>query len=570
MLATCPRCGADNATAARFCLKCVTPLDAGDGAPLTDEHTVVHAMTTLGNADVQKGAKPERADQALPDGTLIEGFRIVRQIGEGGFGIVYLAWDPALERPVAIKEYMPSSLALRSGVSLEVSMRSDRQRETFDAGLRSFVNEARLLARFDHPALVKVFRYWEANGTAYMAMPYYEGPTLKAALAQIGITVSEEQLRKWLNPLLDALSVMHREQCYHRDIAPDNILLTAAGPVLLDFGAARHVISDRTQALTTMLKPGFAPIEQYGGTALQGAWTDLYALAAVVHYAIAGRPPLASVSRVVNDTLRPLSQAYGGQYSAGFLRAMDAALAVRPERRPQDVLEFRALIDAYPTQSSPQPSVAEPQVPVPPGGELASLTPREALIEDLPAMPTQVRAAPAERASAQRRPRGIYGLAAAAALAIGGAGWALTVKRANPPAEVRIATPAPPASPASPARPTAPVPELLAPVAPPVAVSPAPASPPQALPAPRPALAVQQRAAASRAAGKSAPAGERADVRSTAVAALESPRAPPKKEVNVPSYTEEARPPRCSDLVLKSSLETLNSEEVAFQKNKCK
>ena len=147
--------------------------------------------------------------------------------------------DVALERHVAIKKYRPTSLAVRANPSLEVSMRSDRHRGSFDAGLKSFVNEARLLARFDHPSLVKVCRFCEANRTAYMAMPSYDGPTLNATLATADSTPSESQIRAWLELLLNALSVLHREHCYHRDISPDNILLTTSGPVLLDFGAAR-------------------------------------------------------------------------------------------------------------------------------------------------------------------------------------------------------------------------------------------------------------------------------------------------------------------------------------------
>ena len=312
---------------------------------VTLQMPLIAARTADGDADRDRSHFNEFAEHALPDGTLIEGFRIVRSIGEGGFGIVYLAWDVALERHVAIKEYMPTSLAVRANPSLEVSMRSDRHRGTFDAGLKSFVNEARLLARFDHPALVKVFRFWEANRTAYMAMPFYEGPTLKATLATASSAPSESQIRAWLEPLLDALSVLHREHCYHRDISPDNILLTTAGPVLLDFGAARRVISGMTQVLTAVLKPGFAPIEQYGGELQQGPWTDLYALAGVVHYAITGRAPTASVVRVVSDTLRPLAMTQAGNYSDNFLRAIDIALSVRPEARPQDVAQFRALLD---------------------------------------------------------------------------------------------------------------------------------------------------------------------------------------------------------------------------------
>ncbi len=290
---------------------------------------------------------PRFMGHTLPVGTRIGSFEITGLIGEGGFGIVYLAHDALLQRQVALKEYMPSSLASRATESHDVSVKSERHVDTFNAGLKSFVNEARLLARFDHPSLVKVHQFFEANHTAYMAMPYYEGPTLKRALAQMGHPPDETQLREWLRPLLDALAVMHAEQCYHRDIAPDNILLTASGPLLLDFGAARRVIGDMTHALTVVLKPGYAPIEQYGEAAsmAQGPWTDLYATASVVHYAITGRPPMTSVERVMGDQMPSLSSQAQGRYSESFLAAIDATLALRPKDRPQDVVAFRELLD---------------------------------------------------------------------------------------------------------------------------------------------------------------------------------------------------------------------------------
>ena len=284
----------------------------------------------------------------LPTGTRLRDYEICGLIGEGGFGIVYLADDHSLQRKVAIKEYMPASMVSRVAGSSAIVIKSERHLDPFKAGLKSFVNEARLLARFDHPSLVKVYRFWEENGTAYMVMPFYEGPTLKTALAELGHVPSEAELRAWLSPLLDALAVMHAARCFHRDIAPDNILLTPIGPLLLDFGAARRVIGDMTHALTVVLKPGYAPIEQYGDVAsmAQGAWTDLYALACVVYYAITGRTPMSSVERLMDDRLEPIAVEAKGRYSDAFLRAIDAALAVRPSERPQDAAQFRALLDA--------------------------------------------------------------------------------------------------------------------------------------------------------------------------------------------------------------------------------
>ena len=291
---------------------------------------------------------------ALPIGARIGEFEVHRLIGEGGFGIVYLCYDQALDRYVALKEYMPSSLATRQDSTLAIVVKSKHHEETFEAGLKSFINEARLLAQFDHPSLLKVYRFWQANGTAYMTMPYYEGPTLKQALAALSGPPDEVLLRSWLLPMLDALEEIHRVNCYHRDIAPDNILLTNSGPLLLDFGAARRVIGDMTQALTVVLKPGFAPIEQYGDAATmsQGAWTDLYALASVVYFAITGRPPMSAVDRVMDDRLEPLSHRVAGRYSHALLATVDTALSVRPQDRPQNVAAFRAMLSAAPDEQT--------------------------------------------------------------------------------------------------------------------------------------------------------------------------------------------------------------------------
>ena len=290
----------------------------------------------------------------LPAGTRLGEFEITAFVAEGGFGLVYTAHDHSLQRRVALKEYMPSSLAAR-GAGTQVQVKSERHRDTFEAGLKSFINEARLLASFDHPSLVKVYRFWEANGTAYLVMPFLEGATLKDVLRQMGRPPDEAWLRSLLDPLTEALLVIHAQQCYHRDIAPDNVMLLTASDrhaglrsgtgrwLLLDFGAARRVIGDMTQALTVILKPGYAPVEQYAEIPglKQGAWTDVYALAAVVYFAIMGRTPPPSVGRLLHDTYVPLVQAAAGRYSERFLAAIDRALAVRPELRTQTIGELR-------------------------------------------------------------------------------------------------------------------------------------------------------------------------------------------------------------------------------------
>jgi serine/threonine protein kinase len=284
---------------------------------------------------------------ALPIGTTVHEFRIVALIGQGGFGIVYLAHDESLDRMVALKEYMPSELAEREGTTT-VKVRSQRHAETFEAGLRSFINEARLLAQFDHPSLVKVHRFFTANATAYMVMPYYKGITLKHALRMLDDEPGETWIKTLLSQLLDALETIHSQSCYHRDISPDNILMLEDGtPLLLDFGAARRVIGDRTRAFTVILKPGYAPIEQYAEDPemKQGPWTDLYALASVLYLALTRKAPPPSVARIVNDRLVPLSQSLNGRYDSAFLRALDAAMSVKPQDRPQSVAAFRSMLD---------------------------------------------------------------------------------------------------------------------------------------------------------------------------------------------------------------------------------
>jgi serine/threonine protein kinase len=283
----------------------------------------------------------------LGAGTRLFEYEVTGVIGQGGFGIVYRALDRVLNRSVAIKEYLPATMALRSDTG-GVTLASQAHVNAFEAGLSSFVNEARLLAQFDHPALVKVFRFWEANGTAYMVMPLYEGVTLKQYLHEHP-GVSQRVLESLIEPLLDALTTLHDANVFHRDIAPDNILILKDGrPLLLDFGAARQRIGEMTQGMTVIVKPGFAPIEQYAGDAStrQGAWTDIYALAAVMYYAITGKVPPPSVSRVVEDTFEPLAQLRPAGFSMPFLEALDRGLRVDHKQRPQSIVEFRALLRA--------------------------------------------------------------------------------------------------------------------------------------------------------------------------------------------------------------------------------
>ncbi len=320
-----------------------------------------------GSARVSEAATPvvEQADVfALPVGTRISDFEITKLIGVGGFGIVYLARDHSLDRYVALKEYMPASVASR-GKEFSVSVRSERHADVFAAGLRSFINEAHLLAHFDHPSLVKVHRFWETGSTAFMVMPYYEGPTLKQALREMDSPPSEAWLKSLLSPLLDALQLLHRENCFHRDISPDNIILMKSGqPVLLDFGAARRVIGGMTKNLTVIVKSGYAPIEQYSDDldTPQGAWTDIYAVGALAYFAIMGKAPSPSISRVIKDPVVPLEEAAAGRYKPGFLLAIDRALQVNPKHRPQSAQELLQLLGWSDGPLSPAQPVGQAKI----------------------------------------------------------------------------------------------------------------------------------------------------------------------------------------------------------------
>ena len=286
---------------------------------------------------------------ALPAGTMLGEFEIQGLLGFGGFGMVYRSYDHSLQRAVAIKEYMPSALVARS-CNLELSARSESDHQTFQSGLQSFIAEARLLARFDHPSLVKVYRFWEANNTAYMAMPLYQGITLKQARLQMSGPPPENWLRVVLWSVLEALKVLHSSGALHRDVSPDNIFLQDTGPpVLLDLGAAREAVTESKQKHTAVLKVNYAPIEQYADISdlREGPWTDIYALAAVVHGCICNEPPLPATFRVVRDRLPSMAKIakttethFGQSYSSSFIKGIDFALAVQPDDRPQSVEAF--------------------------------------------------------------------------------------------------------------------------------------------------------------------------------------------------------------------------------------
>ena len=283
---------------------------------------------------------------ALPQGTRIRDFEFHRVLGYGGFGITYLGWNVTLDIPVAIKEYLPADLATRES-DLSVVPQTSQAAADFQWGLERFLEEARTLARFQHPHIVRVHQYFEAHGTAYIVMDYVEGEDLSAYLTRKG-TLSEAELKAILYPLLDALEVIHGADFLHRDIKPGNIVLRDAdgSPVLLDFGSARQAIGAKSRPVTSILTPGYAPIEQYSSQGRQGPWTDIYALGGVCYRALTGQMPDDATNRVRNDPLIPVAKRCAGQANGAFLSAIDHALEVDEGERPQSVGAWREVLEA--------------------------------------------------------------------------------------------------------------------------------------------------------------------------------------------------------------------------------
>ena len=289
---------------------------------------------------------------ALPTGTRIGDFEFHRVLGHGGFGITYLGWNLALDIPVAIKEYLPADLATRESDQCVVPQ-STQATADFQWGLERFIDEARILARFQHPNIVRVHHFFQANSTAYIVMEYAEGETLSDFLNRKGV-LTEAELKAILHPLLDGLEVVHRADFLHRDIKPANIIIRVEddSPVLLDFGAARLAIGAKSRSITSVVTPGYAPREQYSSRGNQGPWTDIYALGGVCYRALTAEVPTDAVDRMIDDPLIPVSERCKGSHQ--FLAAIDHALQVDESDRPQSASEWRAeLGDADDDGSTP-------------------------------------------------------------------------------------------------------------------------------------------------------------------------------------------------------------------------
>jgi serine/threonine protein kinase len=291
---------------------------------------------------------------ALPPGTPLLEYRIMSVLGADGFGITYLAHDAVLQKSVVIKEYFPSDLAQRDPRGNAAPARPDTE-PNYRKGLAQFLIEARALARFVHPNIVRVDRCIEANGTAYMLREYEKGESLAQHLARAP-QPAEVALKAMLVPLLAGLQAVHSAGVLHRDIKPVNIFLRDDGtPVLLDFGAARLASRDAMQDIVSILTPGYAPPEQYLRSGRQGPWSDIYSLAAVLFLAVTGEPPPDALSRLRMDDVGKMLNATRVWYSGPFIEAIQWGLAVEEDRRPRSVAQWReALLHERPAPVVPQ------------------------------------------------------------------------------------------------------------------------------------------------------------------------------------------------------------------------
>jgi serine/threonine protein kinase len=288
---------------------------------------------------------------SLPAGYRIENYEVQAVLGKGGFGITYVAYDWTLGRHMAIKELLPDTIATRVDGSTVVAMGPSHE-ENWQWARERFVEEARILAGFRHPNIIAVHRLIEANGTVYLVMDHLEGESYEARLRRIGREPDQASLMAVIGPLLDGLQDVHAAGLLHRDIKPENILFDKRGnPVLIDFGSARSAVG-ATMTMTSIVTHGYSPIEQYQTRGKMGPWTDIYASAAVMARAISGdKPPVAS-DRIVEDDYQGLTNRQLSGFTEDFLKAVDLALQVRPEVRPDSIQAWTQLLWKEPSQPS--------------------------------------------------------------------------------------------------------------------------------------------------------------------------------------------------------------------------
>ncbi|MCM1104975.1 MAG: serine/threonine protein kinase [Clostridium sp.] len=326
-------------------------------------------------------AQDETYPLALPKGTVLAGQYIIEQtLGQGGFGITYRATDHKTGQTVAVKEFFPDSMATRT-TKTTVSAFSGERAESFAYGKGCFLQEAETLAQFiGNEGIVRVFSYFEENGTAYFVMEFIEGTSFDAYLRKHGGKVPYEEAEAILLPVMDALAAVHAKGIVHRDVTPDNIYITKDGKVkLLDFGAARYSLGDKSRSLDVVLKHGFAPKEQYTRHGRQGPFTDVYTVGASFYFAITGRRPPDSIDRMDEDELIPPSR-LGVKIAPEKEDALLTAMSVQPANRYQTMGAFRqALMEApaerMATTAAGQAGAEAHPIPIPQGGSAAQTVP---------------------------------------------------------------------------------------------------------------------------------------------------------------------------------------------------
>ena len=304
--------------------------------------------------------QPKNALQLKPRTILREQYLIGRALGHGGFGITYLAWDFGLETKLAVKEYMPNGVAGRGSGETKVMAYSDATKQEFEWGLDRFLEEARTLKKFSrHPGIVSVDTIFRENGTAYLVMEHLDGWTFEDFLKKRGGKVGVETALRILLPVIDALVPVHAEGILHRDISPDNIYLTREGKVkLIDFGAARNALGQKSRNLSIILKEGYAPEEQYRASGIQGPWTDVYATAATLYHSITGKIPQPALDRLAEDKLERPS-AMGVEIDPAIEAAVMRGLAVKASERLQSMEDFKSAL------SGDLPVAPPPPIPKP-------------------------------------------------------------------------------------------------------------------------------------------------------------------------------------------------------------
>ena len=320
----------------------------------------LHRSVDPAGAPRQSVSGPGQGFSALSTGARVDQYIIHSILGAGGFGITYLAEHRALGKMFAIKEYFPRDFGFREGTTVRAATDGEG---TYRWGLDRFLQEARALARFRHPAIVDVANVFEANGTAYMVLAYEQARDLRVWLSSLGRMPTQDEVDQLVTPLLDALELIHEGNLLHRDVSPDNILIRSdGGPVLIDFGSARDAVRGRAQAMSMVVKHGYSPPEQYtSDPGRQGPWTDIYALAATLYYIVTGGRPMDATARFVQEGFVPVTQAAKGRFRRSFLDAIEIGMQLRPENRPQSIAMWRPLLTQPSTLVAP---VDIPSMPV--------------------------------------------------------------------------------------------------------------------------------------------------------------------------------------------------------------